>query len=257
MVAPLRHESRVLPIETPQFPVDAHPNLTSNFDRATYLRTIERAIEYIHAGDCFQVNIAQRLLTQASIAPLDLYEKLRTAQPGAVRRLFRSGRSRHPQRIAGAISARRGGRGRDAADQGNAAARQDGCRRSTARPGIAAERQGSRGKRHDRRSVAQRSGPRLRIRQRARRSAVPARKLSSSCIISSRKCAADCVRVWDRPICCVRRFPADRSPARRRFARWRSSPSWRRRRAARTAAASAILGFDGSMDTNLLIRTFV
>jgi len=80
-VVPNRHEARVLPIETPQFSLDVHPNLTSNMDRATYLRAIERAIEYIYAGDCFQVNIAQRLQMQASIAPLDLYEKLRTRNP--------------------------------------------------------------------------------------------------------------------------------------------------------------------------------
>jgi para-aminobenzoate synthetase component I len=71
----------MMPIETPQFPVDAHPKLTSNRDRATYLRMIERAIEYIRAGDCFQVNIAQRLQMPATIAPLDLYEKLRTRNP--------------------------------------------------------------------------------------------------------------------------------------------------------------------------------
>ena len=68
-------------IETPQYPVAGQPSLTSNFDRARYLETIARAIEYIHAGDCFQVNIAQRLMTPARQAPLDLYEKLRARNP--------------------------------------------------------------------------------------------------------------------------------------------------------------------------------
>jgi para-aminobenzoate synthetase component I len=80
-VVPLRHDSRILAMETPQFAMDVHPNLTSNMDRAMYLRTIERVIEYIYAGDCFQVNIAQRLQMPASIAPMDLYEKLRTRNP--------------------------------------------------------------------------------------------------------------------------------------------------------------------------------
>jgi para-aminobenzoate synthetase component I len=53
-------------------------NVFSNFDRATYLETVARAIEYIRAGDCFQVNIAQRLLCKAQVSPVDLYEKLRT-----------------------------------------------------------------------------------------------------------------------------------------------------------------------------------
>ena len=64
-------------IETPQFPADGHPGLTSNFAKQQYLDTIARAIEYIHAGDCFQVNIAQRLMTPARLAPLDLYARLR------------------------------------------------------------------------------------------------------------------------------------------------------------------------------------
>ena len=70
-----------VPIETPQFPVDGRPGMTSNFDRHSYLETVARAIEYVHAGDCFQVNIAQRLMTRAPIAPLDLYEKLRSRNP--------------------------------------------------------------------------------------------------------------------------------------------------------------------------------
>src|SRR5207302_4125045 len=70
-----------VPMETPQFPVDGRPGMTSNFDRQSYLDTVARAIEYVHAGDCFQVNIAQRLMTPASMAPLHLYEKLRTRNP--------------------------------------------------------------------------------------------------------------------------------------------------------------------------------
>jgi para-aminobenzoate synthetase component 1 len=57
------------------------PDLLSNFDRATYLETVRRAIDYIHAGDCFQVNIAQRLLHPATIAPLELYRRLRARNP--------------------------------------------------------------------------------------------------------------------------------------------------------------------------------
>jgi len=53
----------------------------SNFDRATYLQTAQRAIDYIHAGDCFQVNIAQRLLAPATLPPLELYRRLRERNP--------------------------------------------------------------------------------------------------------------------------------------------------------------------------------
>lgn len=68
-------------IETPQFPVESHPGLSSNFDRNRYLATLRRAIEYIYAGDCFQVNIAQRLMTPAIMPAMELYEKLRTRNP--------------------------------------------------------------------------------------------------------------------------------------------------------------------------------
>src|SRR5262249_52290606 len=40
-----------------------------------------RAVEYIHAGDCFQVNIAQRLLYPATMPPLELYGRLRQRNP--------------------------------------------------------------------------------------------------------------------------------------------------------------------------------
>jgi len=50
-------------------------------DRARYLQTIDRAVEYIRAGDVFQVNIAQRLMTPAKAPPLELYQKLRERNP--------------------------------------------------------------------------------------------------------------------------------------------------------------------------------
>jgi para-aminobenzoate synthetase component I len=57
------------------------PGVFSNFDRSTYLTAVRRAIEYINAGDCFQVNIAQRLLRFATLPPLELYRRLRERNP--------------------------------------------------------------------------------------------------------------------------------------------------------------------------------
>ncbi|HWG47301.1 MAG TPA: aminodeoxychorismate synthase component I [Gemmataceae bacterium] len=57
------------------------PGMFSNFDRAGYLAAARRAIEYIHAGDCFQVNLSQRLLHAATLAPLELYGRLRERNP--------------------------------------------------------------------------------------------------------------------------------------------------------------------------------
>lgn len=68
-------------LETPQFATEAMSNLTSNFSRDAYLTMIARGIEYIYAGDCFQVNLAQRLMAPAKLPPLELYERLRSRNP--------------------------------------------------------------------------------------------------------------------------------------------------------------------------------
>ena len=65
----------------PQFPVLAGTELTSNFCRAEYLETVGRAIEYIRAGDIFQVNLAQRLLHPANDDSRSLYLRMRRRNP--------------------------------------------------------------------------------------------------------------------------------------------------------------------------------
>jgi para-aminobenzoate synthetase component 1 len=62
-------------------PLPGLPNVISNFDRDGYLIAARRAIEYVHAGDCFQVNLSQRLLHQATLSPLELYGRLRERNP--------------------------------------------------------------------------------------------------------------------------------------------------------------------------------
>jgi para-aminobenzoate synthetase component 1 len=52
-------------------------SVSSSFSRAAYLGAVDRIIEYIRAGDCFQVNLAQRLLSPAVFPPQDLYRRLR------------------------------------------------------------------------------------------------------------------------------------------------------------------------------------
>jgi para-aminobenzoate synthetase component 1 len=63
------------------FPLARFQGVFSNFDRAGYLAAARRAIEYVHAGDCFQVNLSQRLLYRATIPPLELYGRLRQRNP--------------------------------------------------------------------------------------------------------------------------------------------------------------------------------
>jgi para-aminobenzoate synthetase component 1 len=59
--------------------VPGMPGVFSNFQRDAYLETVRRAIDYVHAGDCFQVNVAQRLLAPLTGTPLELYARLRQA----------------------------------------------------------------------------------------------------------------------------------------------------------------------------------
>jgi para-aminobenzoate synthetase component 1 len=61
----------------PQWPVPSYPRLLSNFDRSAYLSAVRRVLDYIEAGDCFQVNLSQRLLHPAVLPPLELYRRLR------------------------------------------------------------------------------------------------------------------------------------------------------------------------------------
>jgi para-aminobenzoate synthetase component 1 len=53
----------------------------SNFDRSGYLAAVRRAIEYTHAGDCFQVNLSQRLLAPMTEDAFELYARLRCRNP--------------------------------------------------------------------------------------------------------------------------------------------------------------------------------
>ncbi|HEV3437489.1 MAG TPA: anthranilate synthase component I family protein, partial [Gemmata sp.] len=65
----------------PQYALPGFPGVTSNFNRTSYEAAVRRVIEYIHAGDCFQVNLSQRLLAPLRKHPLELYDRLRTLNP--------------------------------------------------------------------------------------------------------------------------------------------------------------------------------
>jgi para-aminobenzoate synthetase component 1 len=61
----------------PSFPLDGATGVQSNFTRGGFRAAVARAVEYVHAGDCFQVNLSQRLLYPALEPALDLYGRLR------------------------------------------------------------------------------------------------------------------------------------------------------------------------------------
>jgi para-aminobenzoate synthetase component 1 len=72
-----------IPVESlaPQFAIADRDHLSSNFTAEGYRRAVERAIEYIYAGDVFQVNLSQRLLHSAISSPVELYCRLRQRNP--------------------------------------------------------------------------------------------------------------------------------------------------------------------------------
>jgi para-aminobenzoate synthetase component 1 len=64
-----------------QHDVSRYPDVTSNFSRDQYLAAVQKTIDYVHAGDCFQVNLSQRLLAPLREHPLELYGRLRQRNP--------------------------------------------------------------------------------------------------------------------------------------------------------------------------------
>jgi para-aminobenzoate synthetase component I len=67
------------PLSAP--PVPASRPVTSSFARDAYLDAVERVLGHIAAGDCFQVNLTQRLTTRWEATTSDLYRRLRAASP--------------------------------------------------------------------------------------------------------------------------------------------------------------------------------
>jgi para-aminobenzoate synthetase component I len=75
----------------PQYPVPGHARLTSNFSSASYRHAVQRAIDYIAAGDAFQINLAQRLLHPALDDSPQLYLRLRRRNPATFAGYFDAG----------------------------------------------------------------------------------------------------------------------------------------------------------------------
>jgi para-aminobenzoate synthetase component 1 len=59
--------------------------------REEYLASVRRALDYIAAGDIFQVNLSQRFEAQGHVDPLDLYLRLRRRSPSPFAAFLRWG----------------------------------------------------------------------------------------------------------------------------------------------------------------------
>ncbi|HMO13337.1 MAG TPA: aminodeoxychorismate synthase component I [Pirellulaceae bacterium] len=63
------------------FPLEEFPGASSNLSASEYREMVSRAIEYIYAGDVYQVNLAQRLLFPARSESIELYAHLVEVNP--------------------------------------------------------------------------------------------------------------------------------------------------------------------------------
>lgn len=77
LASPLTWESFVLSENPPM----ADLEMKSNFSKEEYEEAIKKVIEYVKAGDVFQVNISQRVGTKINCEPLRIYEVLRQVNP--------------------------------------------------------------------------------------------------------------------------------------------------------------------------------
>ena len=78
-------------IACPTHALPGFSSVTSNFSRRCYEAAVRRAVEYVHAGDIFQVNLSQRLLAPLTEHPLDLYSRLRERNPAPFACYFDAG----------------------------------------------------------------------------------------------------------------------------------------------------------------------
>ncbi|MGH9500985.1 MAG: anthranilate synthase component I [Terriglobales bacterium] len=67
------------------------PRVQPRTSRERFLQSVERAKEYIRAGDIFQVVLSQRLDFAAGVAPFDIYRALRTVNPSPYMYFLRMG----------------------------------------------------------------------------------------------------------------------------------------------------------------------
>lgn len=67
------------PVSPPLFP--GRMSLKGGFTHQEYVAAVEKARQYIIAGDIFEVNLSQRFEAELSITPYELYQRLRRINP--------------------------------------------------------------------------------------------------------------------------------------------------------------------------------
>ena len=86
---PISPDKTQLPWTSPQNqPKAGIEDYSSNFTKEEFCNSVEKAKEYIKAGDIFQVVISQRLSTEYTGDPFDLYRSLRQINPSPYMAFF-------------------------------------------------------------------------------------------------------------------------------------------------------------------------
>ncbi|MFN9273055.1 MAG: anthranilate synthase component I family protein [Planctomycetia bacterium] len=62
-------------------PLPGHPNVFSTHTPDSYREMVRAGVEFVRAGDIFQVNLAQRLAVAAAIDPVELHLRARAINP--------------------------------------------------------------------------------------------------------------------------------------------------------------------------------
>ena len=109
----------------------------STFTRDEYCALVEKAKEYIRAGDIFQVVPSQRLSVPFRARPVDVYRALRALNPSPYMYFLDLGCDADRRLVAGNPGAAEERQSRAAPDRRHAAARQDARRRHRPRTGTA------------------------------------------------------------------------------------------------------------------------
>jgi anthranilate synthase component 1 len=67
------------------------PDVSSNFTQPEFEAAVRKAVEYINAGDAFQIVLSQRLRTETRARPFDVYRALRVVNPSPFMFYLRAG----------------------------------------------------------------------------------------------------------------------------------------------------------------------
>jgi para-aminobenzoate synthetase component I len=81
LFASVKRAAPPAPRPRPRLPLPGASRVRSTFDRSEYLNAVRRCLDYIAAGDVFQINLSQRFHVKTDLSPRDIYANLLDATP--------------------------------------------------------------------------------------------------------------------------------------------------------------------------------